>query len=105
MCRLAGNYKVGTGEVTGMGKAYCPKCKRKLIEVISSFECLSTWNKEERFYIPGDDCELVKRCPDCGTLLTEKDEKIRKKVSIESDHGSKPRKKGRRVAPALYARD
>jgi len=72
-----------------MGKAYCPKCKRKLIEVISSFECLSTWNKEERFYIPGDDCELVKRCPDCGTLLTEKDEKIRKKVSIESDHGSK----------------
>ena len=74
-----------------MNKAYCPKWKKVLIEVISSFECLSTWDKEKRFYIPGDDCELVKRCPDCGTLVTERDKRIKKKVSIESDHGSKRR--------------
>ena len=62
-----------------MAKAYgyCPKCKKTLVQVLSSFECLSTWDKFEDYYVPGDDCKLVNRCPDCGTLTREKKRKIR----------------------------
>lgn len=61
-----------------MAKAYCycPKCKKMLSEVLSSFECLSIWDKIEDFYVPGDDCKLVNRCPDCGTLTKERQRKI-----------------------------
>jgi hypothetical protein len=55
---------------------YCPKCKKMLAQVLSSFECLSTWDKIEDYYVPGDDCKLVNRCPDCGTLTKEKERKI-----------------------------
>jgi phage FluMu protein Com len=54
-----------------MGKAYCPKCKKTLNEVFSSFECLATWDKAEKFYTPGDNCNLVRRCTKCGTLTKE----------------------------------
>jgi len=63
-----------------MSKAYCPKCKRVLLQVLSSFECLSTWNQAEGYYAPGEDCELVRRCPDCGTLTKEREKKIERKV-------------------------
>ncbi len=61
-----------------MAKAYCycPKCKKMLTQVLSSFECLSTWDKIEDYYAPGDDCKLVNRCPNCGTLTKEKERKI-----------------------------
>jgi hypothetical protein len=61
-----------------MAKAYCPKCRKTLTQVLSSFECLSAWNKVEEYYMPGDDCELVHRCPDCGTLTKERERKIRR---------------------------
>ena len=61
-----------------MGKVYCycPKCKKMLTQVLSSFECLATWDKAEDTYVPGDDCKLVNRCPDCGALTKEKERKI-----------------------------
>jgi hypothetical protein len=49
-----------------------------LTQVLSSFECLSTWDKVEKYYVPGDDCKLVNRCPDCGTLTKERERKIRR---------------------------
>ena len=58
-----------------MGKAYCPKCKKTLNEVFSSFE--NNWRPENNFekvYTPGDNCNLVRRCAKCGTL-TEKEQK------------------------------
>ena len=76
-------------EVVKMAKAYCycPKCKKMLTQVLSSFECLSTWNKAEDYYEPGDECKLVNRCPDCGTLTREKEGKIhrelKKKTGVE----------------------
>ncbi len=63
-----------------MGKAYCPKCRRILDEVFSGFECLAIWDKVEKFYIPGNSCNLVKRCPACGSLTREKKERIGKKM-------------------------
>jgi len=63
-----------------MMKAYCPKCKKVLSQVLTSFECLSTWDKAEGYYAPGDECELVKRCPDCGSLTKDREEKIKRKV-------------------------
>jgi hypothetical protein len=63
-----------------MAKAYCPKCRRILMQVLSSFECLSTWNKAEKYYAPGEDCKLVRRCPDCGTLTKEQEKKIERKA-------------------------
>jgi hypothetical protein len=63
-----------------MAKAYCPKCRRMLFQVLSSFECLSTWDKAEKYYAPGEDCKLVKRCPDCGTLTKEREKKIERKA-------------------------
>ena len=57
-----------------MGKAYCPRCKRALNEVFSSFECLATWDKREKLYAPGDNCGLVKRCTKCGTVTREQKE-------------------------------
>ncbi len=61
-------------------KAYCPKCRRQLTQVLSSFECLSTWDKEEDFYAPGDDCRVVKRCPTCGTVAREREKSIRREA-------------------------
>ena len=65
-------------EVVKMAKAYCycPKCKKMLPQVLSSFECLSTWDKAEDCYVPGDECKMVNRCPDCETLAKEKERKI-----------------------------
>ena len=60
----------------GKGYSYCPKCKKMLAQVLSSFECLATWDKVEDFYVPGDDCKLVNRCPDCGTLTKARERKI-----------------------------
>jgi hypothetical protein len=79
-------------EVVRMAKAYCPKCKRKLIQVLSSFECLSTWNKAEEYYAPGEDCKLVKRCPECGTLTKEREKKIERKVKKTVGEGGQFRK-------------
>ncbi len=69
-------------EVVRMAKAYCycPKCKKMLTQVLSSFECLSTWDKAEDYYVPGNACELVNRCPDCGTLTKEKERKIHREL-------------------------
>ena len=61
-------------------KAYCPKCRRQLTQVLSSFECLSTWDKEEDFYAPGDDCRVVKRCPTCGTVARDREKAIRREA-------------------------
>ena len=68
--------------VVRMAKAYCycPECKKMLMQVLSSFECLSTWNKAEDYYVPGNECKLVNRCPDCGTLTKEKERKIRREL-------------------------
>jgi hypothetical protein len=83
-------------EVVRMGKAYCycPKCKKMLTEVLSSFECLSTWDKAEDYYAPGDECKLVNRCPDCGTLTKEKERiiqkhELKKKTDIRPPHFKK----------------
>jgi hypothetical protein len=51
-----------------------------LTQVLSSFECLSTWDKAEDYYVPGNDCKLVNRCPDCGTLAKEKERKIHREL-------------------------
>lgn len=66
-------------------KAYCPKCRRQLTQVLSSFECLSTWDKEEEFYAPGDDCRVVKRCPTCGTVAREREKAIRREVKYADE--------------------
>jgi hypothetical protein len=63
---------------------YCPKCKKMLTQVLSSFECLSTWDKAEDYYVPGNECKLVNRCPDCGTLTKEKERKIHKELKKET---------------------
>lgn len=65
-----------------MAKAYCycPECKKMLAQVLSSFECLSTWDEIEDFYVPGDDCKLVNRCPNCGALTKERERKIHKEL-------------------------
>ena len=81
-----------------MAKAYCycPECKKMLTQVLSSFECLSTWDKVEDYYAPGDDCKLVNRCPVCGTLAKEKERKIHresKKKTEEEDVVPPPFKK------------
>jgi hypothetical protein len=69
-------------EVVGMAKAYgyCSKCKKILTQVLSSFECLSTWDKAEDYYVPGNECRLVNRCPDCGALTKEKERKINREL-------------------------
>ena len=61
-----------------MAKAYCPKCKEILTQVLSSFECLSTWNQSEEYYIPENTCELVRRCPHCGAMTRDREKRIRK---------------------------
>jgi hypothetical protein len=82
-----------------MAKAYCPECKKMLLEVLSSFECLSTWDKTEDYYAPGDECKLVKRCPDCGTLAKDREAKIERQPIQKTDMvNMKPpkfRKKGK----------
>ncbi len=69
-------------EVVRMAKAfcYCPECKKMLTQVLSSFECLSTWDKAEDYYVPGNECKLVNRCPDCGALTKEKERKIHREL-------------------------
>jgi hypothetical protein len=70
-----------------MAKAYCycPECKKMLTKVLSSFECLSTWNKAEDYYVPGNECKLVNRCPDCGTLTKEKERKIHRALKEKTE--------------------
>ena len=90
-----------------MGKAYCPNCRKILTEVLSSFECLAAWDKVERYYAPGDDCRLVRRCPDCGTLTKDKEEKIQKPVKKQmGEEDVKPShfKKSERPHPAVSHR-
>jgi hypothetical protein len=71
-----------------MTKAYCPECKKRLPEVLSSFECLSIWDKAGDYYAPGNECKLVKRCPDCGTLAEDRERKVggpsKKKMETEN---------------------
>ena len=73
-------------EVVRMAKGYCycPKCKKMLTQVLSSFECLSTWNKAEDYYVSGNECKSVNRCPDCGTLAKEKERKIHRELKKET---------------------
>jgi hypothetical protein len=73
-------------EVVRMAKAYCycPECKKMLTQVLSSFECLSTWDKAEDYYVPGNECKLVNRCPDCGTLTKEKERKIHRELKVKT---------------------
>ncbi len=82
-----------------MAKAYCPECKKMLLEVLSSFECLSTWDKAEDYYAPGDECKLVKRCPDCGTLARDRQPKIErqpsKDIGMENVRPPRFQKKGK----------
>jgi hypothetical protein len=70
-----------------MAKAYfyCPKCKKMLKQVLSSFECLSTWNIAEDYYEPVDEGKLVDRCPDCGTLTKKRERKIHRELKKEED--------------------
>lgn len=68
-----------------MGKAYCTRCKKTLNQVLSSFECLATWNKAEGYYEPEDSCNLLKRCPACGNLTKERTKKITRKMIGKED--------------------
>ena len=80
-------------EVVRMAKGYCycPKCKKMLTQVLSSFECLSTWNKAEDYYVSGNECKSVNRCPDCGTLAKEKERKIHRVLKKETgEEGVRP---------------
>ena len=87
-------------EVIRMAKAYCycTKCKKILTQVLSSFECLATWNTVEDFYEPGDECKLVYRCPDCGILTIErkrriKQHELKKKTGKENVNPAQLKKK------------
>lgn len=75
-----------------MAKAYCPECKKVLPEVLSSFECLSIWDKSEDYYVPGSECKLVKRCPECGALAKDRERKIERqpKDKIEMKRARPP---------------
>ncbi len=72
-------------EVVRLAKVYCycPECKKMLTQVLSSFECLATWDSAEDYYVPGNECKLVNRCPDCGTLTKEKERKIHKELKTK----------------------
>ncbi len=84
-----------------MAKAYCPECKKMLPQVLSSFECLSTWDRAQDYYAPGNECKLVKRCPDCGTLAKDKEKRIARvparemKREMETESVRSSRLKGR----------
>ncbi len=80
-----------------MGKAYCTKCRKVLNQVLSSFECLSTWDKAEELYAPEDDCRLVKRCPDCGALTKDKEKKIVRKIVAKEGLDLKERGNAKRL--------
>jgi len=88
-----------------MAKAYCPKCKKRLVQVLSSFECLSTWDRAEEYYAPENECKLLKRCPTCGTLAMEKEKRIQrhpKRMTEGKDAVVSNLKKGpRRALPVL----
>lgn len=68
-----------------MSKAYCPECKKMLPQVLSSFECLSTWDRVQDYYAPGNECKLVKRCPDCGTLAKDRERKIERQLKAKAE--------------------
>jgi len=68
-----------------MAKAYCPECKKVLPEVLSSFECLSIWDKAGDYYAPGNECKLVKRCPVCGTLAKDRERKIERPLKTKTE--------------------
>ena len=80
-----------------MAKAYCPECKKMLPQVLSSFECLSTWDRAQEYYAPGNECKLVKRCPDCGTLTKDKERRmereLKEKLEMEDIKPSRSRKR------------
>ena len=90
-----------------MGKAYCycPECKKMLTQVLSSFECLATWDRTEDYYVPGNECNLVNRCPDCGALTKERERKIQnihkelKNKTGKEDVGPPPLKKKLKKIP------
>jgi uncharacterized protein with PIN domain len=63
-------------EVVKMPKSRCPKCKKVLEKVLSSFECLSAWSKDEQLYMPQQKCKLVKRCPECGSVARDQPKRI-----------------------------
>jgi len=88
-----------------MAKAYCycPECKKMLTQVLSSFECLSTWDKAEDYYVPGDECKLVNRCPDCGSLTKERERKIHRelKKTTEKEAIGPPEKKLKEIPHAV----
>ncbi len=72
-----------------------------LPQVLSSFECLSTWDRAQDYYAPGNECRLVKRCPDCGTLAKDREKKIARvsareiKEEMETEGAKPSRQKGR----------
>jgi len=69
-----------------------------LPQVLSSFECLSTWDRAQEYYAPGNECKLVKRCPDCGTLTKDKERKIERELNKKFDtEDVKPAHSRRRV--------
>ena len=52
-----------------MAKAYCPECKKMLPQVLSSFECLSTWDKAQDYYAPGNFPGIKERiCDETGKV-------------------------------------
>ena len=63
-----------------MTRAYCSTCKKVLTQVLTSFECLSTWVKAEEYYAPGEECKLVKRCPDCETVTDQRGGRVQRVV-------------------------
>jgi len=65
---------------TARAYCYCPKCKKMLTQVLSSFECISTWDKAEDYYAPENEGKLVNRCPDCGTLTKVKARRIHREL-------------------------
>ena len=70
------------GKGDKVAKAYCPKCKKRLDQTLSSFECLATWDKEQEYYAPESECNLVKRCPVCGTITAEKERGIQRRPKM-----------------------
>ena len=87
-----------------MAKAYCPECKKILPQVLSSFECLSTWDRAQDYYAPGNECKLVKRCPDCGSLTKDKERKIEREFKKKMDMDDvKPAHFKRRVKPQTHS--
>jgi hypothetical protein len=90
-----------------MAKAHCccPECKKMLTQVLSSFECLSTWSKAEDYYEPGNEGKLVNRCSVCETLTKEEERKIhrelKKKTGEENVRSPRFKKKLKEIRHAV----